>query len=207
MAEFRYRNASFFLSVVIPWLVLLVAVSIPAYVGQTSDRSFPPTWFWASFSGLCIFLLAAFAASLAIVAALYLYSPVELVAKRYFRAPKFFGRGERSQQHAHRIFRIIALRNAAASYFLTIYVFALVYRFTCIYCPAAFDATMDGMTSSIYFSVVTIATVGYGDIVPKYWFSRLFVTAEILLGVAFTIIFFSIVATFLKESATTFLRE
>lgn len=53
--------------------------------------------------------------------------------------------------------------------------------------------------TAIYFSVVTIATVGYGDITPKSGPSRLLVSLEIVIGVAFTIVLFSIAATFVRE--------
>ncbi len=40
----------------------------------------------------------------------------------------------------------------------------------------------------LYFSLVTITTVGYGDIQPALWFSKLFVSSEILFGVGFALL-------------------
>ncbi len=40
----------------------------------------------------------------------------------------------------------------------------------------------------LYFSLVTITTVGYGDIQPGLWFSKLFVGSEILFGVGFALL-------------------
>jgi voltage-gated potassium channel Kch len=40
----------------------------------------------------------------------------------------------------------------------------------------------------LYFSLVTITTVGYGDIRPGLWFSKLFVISEILFGVGFALL-------------------
>jgi hypothetical protein len=39
----------------------------------------------------------------------------------------------------------------------------------------------------IYYSFVTIATVGYGDIVPTSWVSKLFAVCEILVGIWFLV--------------------
>ena len=40
----------------------------------------------------------------------------------------------------------------------------------------------------LYFSVVTITTVGYGDIQPGLWVSKIFVGSEILFGVGFALL-------------------
>jgi Ion channel. len=55
------------------------------------------------------------------------------------------------------------------------------------------------LIGGIYFSVITIATVGFGDIVPVSSAARLMVVGEVLLGVAYAVFFFSIIAAFLRE--------
>lgn len=40
----------------------------------------------------------------------------------------------------------------------------------------------------LYFSLVTITTVGYGDIQPGLWVSKVFVISEILFGVGFALL-------------------
>ncbi len=40
----------------------------------------------------------------------------------------------------------------------------------------------------LYFSLVTITTVGYGDIQPGLWVSKMFVGSEILFGVGFALL-------------------
>lgn len=40
----------------------------------------------------------------------------------------------------------------------------------------------------LYFSLVTITTVGYGDIQPGLWTSKIFVISEILFGVGFALL-------------------
>ena len=42
-----------------------------------------------------------------------------------------------------------------------------------------------------YYSLVTITTVGYGDIVPAIWVSKAFVIAEILFGLGFVLLLFT----------------
>jgi hypothetical protein len=90
--------------------------------------------------------------------------------------------------------------NAAFGYFCTIYAFALTYRFLSKSDSEAFHEAIPDFITSLYFSIVTIATVGYGDIVPKNWPAKLLVSAEVLIGVAYSIFFFSIIAGFIKES-------
>jgi hypothetical protein len=41
-------------------------------------------------------------------------------------------------------------------------------------------------------SLITVATVGYGDIVPKSNAAKLLVMSEILIGIAHSVLFFSI---------------
>jgi len=88
---------------------------------------------------------------------------------------------------------------AAVSYIITIYGFALTYLFVRNWDEDAFDKKLESLISAIYFSVVTMATVGYGDIVPKTTTARVFVSIEILVGVAYSIFFFSIIASFVRD--------
>jgi len=48
---------------------------------------------------------------------------------------------------------------------------------------AGFSPKIDNLVTALYFSVVTMSTVGYGDIVPKSPDARLFVVSIILLGI------------------------
>lgn len=43
----------------------------------------------------------------------------------------------------------------------------------------------------LYYSLVTITTVGYGDIHPVIWVSRAFVVSQILVGVGFVFLLFT----------------
>src|SRR5205085_12439057 len=45
----------------------------------------------------------------------------------------------------------------------------------------------------LYFSVVTIATLGYGDIAPKWWAVKLLANVEVVIGVGWITIMFALV--------------
>jgi hypothetical protein len=53
------------------------------------------------------------------------------------------------------------------------------------------------VTTSVYFSVATIATVGYGDIVPVSSLARWLVIGEIAVGAAYTIYIFGALVSLL----------
>ena len=43
----------------------------------------------------------------------------------------------------------------------------------------------------LYYSLITITTVGYGDITPNHWIARLFVMGEIMFGLGFALLLFT----------------
>jgi voltage-gated potassium channel Kch len=93
--------------------------------------------------------------------------------------------------------------SALASYGLSIWAFGLLYYYlrNASFQPAPFHPPLnEGLFTWIYFSVVTMATVGYGEITPETDWARGIVSAEIMLGVAYQVFFFSIVASFVRES-------
>ena len=48
-----------------------------------------------------------------------------------------------------------------------------------------------GYLDLLYFSLVTITTVGYGDIQPALWVSKSFVITEIMFGIGFVFLLFT----------------
>lgn len=84
---------------------------------------------------------------------------------------------------------------AFISYIVIISVFAIMYWFldatdgTCFSKPK--DVPLDGLTA-FYFSVVTSATVGYGDIYATCSTSRIVVVAEIFVALIYAVFLFSI---------------
>ncbi len=55
--------------------------------------------------------------------------------------------------------------------------------------------------SAIYFSFVTIATVGYGDIAPKSTLAQFTVVSEIMVGLYLLAVILGIVARWVPRSA------
>jgi voltage-gated potassium channel len=86
----------------------------------------------------------------------------------------------------------------ATSYGVTVYMFSVIFLLIGKYDSYAFTPAIESLGTAVYFSIVTIATVGYGDIAPSSGWTRLTASAEILIGVAYTIFFFSVIAGFFK---------
>ena len=91
-----------------------------------------------------------------------------------------------------------ALVVAIGSYFLAVYGFALLYVFISNRDPAAFSSVLS-LTDSIYFSIISAATVGYGDIVPKSGLARFAVIVEILFTVFYGVFIFSIITAAMQR--------
>ncbi|MGY4225021.1 voltage-gated potassium channel Kch [Bradyrhizobium sp. USDA 4503] len=91
------------------------------------------------------------------------------------------------------------LRLSIASYFMTIYGYALIYKFIAMAAPDMFTPKPLDLSTAIYFSIVTIATVGYGDVLPLHQATKILVSTEILAGVAYSVFFFSILANLIRE--------
>lgn len=87
----------------------------------------------------------------------------------------------------------------ALSYAMTAYLFSLIFKAISNLDKIAFNPPIEGLGTAGYFSIVTIATVGYGDIVPVSGWARLMASAEILTGIAYGVFFFSVIASFLRE--------
>jgi hypothetical protein len=47
----------------------------------------------------------------------------------------------------------------------------------------------------LYYSLITITTVGYGDILPVTWLAKLFVMTEILFGMGYVLLLFTLLIT------------
>jgi hypothetical protein len=77
-----------------------------------------------------------------------------------------------------------ALAGAIFGYFLLVVVWALLFRAMDIWSPGAFALAADGepFTELLYFSLVTITTLGYGDISPISPFARISAGLEAAMG-------------------------
>jgi hypothetical protein len=86
-----------------------------------------------------------------------------------------------------------AILRVLSSYALTLYAFAVIYTAISVGNPAAFNQPLS-FGAAIYFSVVTAATVGYGDIIPISPWARFAVVAEIITSFMYITGLFSVVA-------------
>lgn len=89
----------------------------------------------------------------------------------------------------------------AGSYFaLTGMVLLLFYSvFGVLYMGSQFKPSLTDMPSAFYFSLVTMSTVGYGDIVPYTQDARFFTLTVIILGITFFTASLSGVISFVTE--------
>jgi hypothetical protein len=77
-----------------------------------------------------------------------------------------------------------------ASYLLIAFIFAQVYLFVLIWTPDSFQLPLAAdqrspqglQTDMIYFSLITLATVGYGDILPTSDVTRMLAVIEAVIG-------------------------
>lgn len=89
-------------------------------------------------------------------------------------------------------------------YTLTVIVFAAIYRIVDLLTPTV-DFIISGegrhiaFTEALYFSVVTLSTVGYGDIVPASGLVRVIVSLQIMCGVLLLLFGFNELMTYARE--------
>jgi len=83
------------------------------------------------------------------------------------------------------------------------YAFAVIYVFISSIEPASFSTGKPlGVVEAIYFSAITAATVGYGDIAPKSDIARLAVVAQVSLSLIYVVTLFSAFASHLRDHAS-----
>ncbi len=98
-------------------------------------------------------------------------------------------------------------------YFLLTFLFALIYWGTWTLNNAAFNHPKDApinVGSFLYFSVVTIATVGYGDITPASAVAKWIVGLEVIAGIGLITVVFAAVLAYLQprfEEITRKIRD
>ena len=76
--------------------------------------------------------------------------------------------------------RLRAVEALAVVIPLFLIVFARIYLTLATYTPDAFSAELNH-NSSLYFTITTFSTVGFGDITPTTDFARLIVSVQMLL--------------------------
>jgi hypothetical protein len=90
----------------------------------------------------------------------------------------------------------IAVYMAMLGYLSAIFAFSLIYLTASAQNPGhAFNCKCAmSMEDSLYFSVITMATVGYGDFYPTGTAARVIVATQVLLGVLFNIVIFALLS-------------
>ena len=63
----------------------------------------------------------------------------------------------------------------------------------------AFNKKLD-IGTAMYFSLITFATVGFGDIYPQSGDARLLVAIQVIFSIAYTVGMFSLIASFLRTN-------
>ena len=68
--------------------------------------------------------------------------------------------------------------------------------FSLLIAGTVFYSLVEGwsVTDSIYFCAMTLATVGFGDLVPETTFAKLFTVVYVLVGIGLLVAFFSALA-------------
>jgi hypothetical protein len=94
--------------------------------------------------------------------------------------------------------RLDLLLTCLFSYGFTLYGFAVVYALISRD-AGAFSAERLDLVTALYFSVVTGATVGYGDIVPQSPLAKAVVMMEIASSFLYAVFIFSVVAGLLRR--------
>lgn len=85
----------------------------------------------------------------------------------------------------------LSLRSMLEQFVIIIMVFGSINYLISSYYPDAFPTKLSYL-DSIYYSITTIATVGYGDIHPLHEASKIASMAEILIGYLFAVIFIAV---------------
>lgn len=70
-----------------------------------------------------------------------------------------------------------------AFYWMIIFFFAAVYRFIDLNIEDAFNKDFTGFIDVVYFSSITLATIGYGDFYPVHWLPKMIVCLEVFTGI------------------------
>lgn len=85
------------------------------------------------------------------------------------------------------------LLDVTAAYVLAAFCFSVLYVYLARHDANAFSSELN-LGNALYFSIVSMTTTGYGDISPKSGWAKFLVCVQILFGVLYNVLFFSIFA-------------
>ncbi len=86
-------------------------------------------------------------------------------------------------------------------YFLTIVTFALFYETIWLFDDNAFSNRVEmHLLNSVYFSVITSATIGYGDIAPVSALAKITVCFEVFISLFYAILVFISLPSLIRKA-------
>ena len=87
-------------------------------------------------------------------------------------------------------------------YFLLLCIFAFLYIAISLYIPDSFNINfgdLSGAATALYFGVVVMGTVGFGDIYPVSWLARMVVSIQIFLSFLFHATIIGVLASYIAR--------
>lgn len=102
-----------------------------------------------------------------------------------------YGAGSARYLERTPVWRILI--DVTAAYILAVFCFAVLYVYLVRQDANAFSAELD-LGNAIYFSIVSMTTTGYGDILPRSGWAKFAVCLQIMFGFLYNVLFFSIFA-------------
>ena len=84
---------------------------------------------------------------------------------------------------------------AVLAYIFAVYGFTVAYSFVFTLDTHSFNQTNLSMFDFFYFSVVTMATVGYGDITPASFSAKVLVISEIWFSYMYSVFVLAVIAS------------
>ncbi|HEY7418085.1 MAG TPA: potassium channel family protein [Ktedonobacteraceae bacterium] len=156
------------------------------------------------FSGTIVLLSLSLAVTPTVIRVYEVFPPIDLnESPRENRLPWLFWRWRPIIKDIQTsTSRVEWLLLAFVSYVLTLSTFSVMYWFIAASEEGSFSKSIDAF-ESFYFSVVTMATVGYGDLYPTCPKSQIVVMCEIFTGLVYAVVVFSIAMDSTKRRERT----
>lgn len=103
----------------------------------------------------------------------------------------------------HRRVTVATLLGAVAAYLLIAVAFTFAYLTVDAYQDGSFFGTEEPSSGFMYYSLVTITTLGYGDLSTTSEIGRLFSTAEAVVGQVYLVTFVAMIVGLLAQARQT----
>jgi len=196
--------------------ILIIPIAIPAWVIERVLQSSKPNWQFNSVSATPYFVLLTllstitlfYCGTLLTVISVYVMTAMELLSiwmcvaiaighpSNVVKWLNEFGKRDQNKISAQQVLLTpMSFFRATVSYFFTIYYFAFIYYLVYRFSPDSFSGIKDTnilerFLAFVYFSVVAISTLGFGDIVPQTPIARILIILEVFTGLFFIVFLF-----------------